>query len=145
MRRLIIGATRNWSRNVLLWNLAADPKNNPHTDNGGCGMCHGAITIDGDQVSRNLAYYAVAHASKFVRPGAVRIASTSPEALPYVAFRHARPDRSQRESNTADLRHPRGEANDRDPRCGRCRDVRLVGQSYSFSRISFVGLNPIPS
>uniref|UniRef100_Q024E9 Glucosylceramidase n=1 Tax=Solibacter usitatus (strain Ellin6076) TaxID=234267 RepID=Q024E9_SOLUE len=87
VRRLIIGATRNWSRNVVLWNLAADPKNNPHTDDGGCGMCQGAITIDGDQVSRNLAYYAIAHASKFVRPGAVRIASTSLESLPNVAFR----------------------------------------------------------
>jgi glucosylceramidase len=87
VRRLIIGATRNWSRNVLLWNLAADPKNNPHTDNGGCGMCQGAITIDGNAVSRNLAYYAVAHASKFVRPGSVRIASTSLDALPNVAFR----------------------------------------------------------
>jgi glucosylceramidase len=87
VRRLIVGATRNWSRNVLLWNLAADPKNNPHTDNGGCGMCQGAITIDGDQVSRNLAYYAVAHASKFVRPGSVRIASTSLDTLPNVAFR----------------------------------------------------------
>jgi glucosylceramidase len=87
VRRLIIGATRNWSRNVLLWNLAADPKNNPHTDNGGCGMCQGAITIDGNVVSRNLAYYVVAHASKFVRPGSVRIASTSLDALPNVAFR----------------------------------------------------------
>jgi glucosylceramidase len=87
VRRLIIGATRNWSRNVLLWNLAADPKNNPHTDNGGCGMCQGAITIDGNVVSRNLAYYAVAHAAKFVRPGSVRIASTSLDALPNVAFR----------------------------------------------------------
>ena len=37
VRRLVIGATRNWSRNVLLWNLAADPQNRPHTDNGGCG------------------------------------------------------------------------------------------------------------
>ena len=87
MRRLIIGATRNWSRNVLLWNLAADSKNNPHTDNGGCGMCQGAITIDGNVVSRNLAYYVVAHASKFVRPGSVRIASTSFDSLPNVAFR----------------------------------------------------------
>jgi glucosylceramidase len=87
VRRLIISATRNWSRNVLLWNLAADPKNNPHTDNGGCGMCQGAITIDGNVVSRNLAYYVVAHASKFVRPGSVRIASTSLDALPNVAFR----------------------------------------------------------
>lgn len=76
--RLIIGATRNWSRNVILWNLAADPLNDPHTDNGGCSMCQGAITIDRDNVSRNIAYYVVAHASKFVRPGSVRIASTNP-------------------------------------------------------------------
>jgi glucosylceramidase len=87
VKRLIVGATRNWSRNVLLWNLAADPKNNPHTGDGGCGMCQGAITIDGDQVSRNLAYYVVAHASKFVRPGSVRIASPAPDLLPNVAFR----------------------------------------------------------
>ncbi len=76
VKRLIIGATRNWSRNVILWNLAADPLDDPHTDNGGCSMCQGAITIDGDKVSRNIAYYTVAHASKFVRPGSERIAST---------------------------------------------------------------------
>jgi glucosylceramidase len=87
VRRLIMGATRNWSRNVLLWNLAADPKNQPHTDNGGCGICQGAITIDGDTVSRNLAYYVIAHASKFVRPGSVRIGSNDLETLPNVAFK----------------------------------------------------------
>ncbi|MGD0776880.1 MAG: glycoside hydrolase family 30 beta sandwich domain-containing protein [Candidatus Solibacter sp.] len=87
VRRLMIGATRNWSRNVLLWNLAADSKNNPHTNDGGCGMCQGAITIDGNVVSRNLAYYVMAHASKFVRPGSVRIASTNLDSLPNVAFR----------------------------------------------------------
>lgn len=76
VKRLIIGATRNWSKNVILWNLAADPLNDPHTDNGGCPMCQGAVTLDGDKVSRNLAYYVVAHASKLVRPGSVRIAST---------------------------------------------------------------------
>jgi glucosylceramidase len=54
VRRLIVGATRNWSRNVLLWNLAADPQNRPHTDNGGCGTCQGAITIDGSNVTRNV-------------------------------------------------------------------------------------------
>jgi glucosylceramidase len=74
--RLILGTTRSWSKNVILWNLAADPKNDPHTDNGGCSMCQGAITIDGDKVSRNIAYYTIAHASKFVRPGSVRIGST---------------------------------------------------------------------
>ena len=77
VKRLIVGATRNWSRNVILWNLAADPKNDPHTDNGGCPMCQGAVTLDGDKVSRNLAYYVVAHASKMVRPGSVRIGSTA--------------------------------------------------------------------
>lgn len=76
VKRLIIGATTNWSKNVILWNFAADPNNDPHTDDGGCPMCQGAVTIDGDIVSKNLAYYVVAHASKFVRPGSVRIAST---------------------------------------------------------------------
>ena len=86
VQRLIIGATRNWSRNVLLWNLAADSKNQPHTGDGGCSICQGAITIDGNTVTRNLAYYALAHASRFVRPGSVRIESTASDTLPNVAF-----------------------------------------------------------
>jgi len=77
VKRMIINVTQNWSRNVLLWNLAADPNNKPHTPDGGCPMCQGAITIDGDKVNRNIAYYVIAHASKFVRPGSVRIGSTN--------------------------------------------------------------------
>jgi glucosylceramidase len=77
VKRMIIDTTRNWSRNVILWNLAADPRNGPHTDNGGCPMCQGALTLDKDAVSFNLAYYTIAHASKFVRPGSVRIGSTN--------------------------------------------------------------------
>jgi glucosylceramidase len=77
VKRMLIDTTRNWSRNVILWNLAADPQNNPHTGNGGCSMCQGAITIDKDAVSFNLAYYTIAHASKFVRPGSMRIGSTN--------------------------------------------------------------------
>ncbi|WP_113639300.1 glycoside hydrolase family 30 protein [Nubsella zeaxanthinifaciens] len=88
MENLIIGAPRNWSRNVLEWNLAADPSNNPHTP-GGCTECLGAITINGSSVTRNIAYYVIAHASKFVRPGAVRIASNTPSNLPNVAFKNA--------------------------------------------------------
>lgn len=86
VKNLIIGAPGNWSRNVLLWNLAADPNFGPHTDNGGCPVCEGAITIDGDLVTRNAAYYTIAHAAKFVRPGSVRVASTTPGILPNVAF-----------------------------------------------------------
>jgi glucosylceramidase len=82
-----IGALENWSRNVLLWNLAANSKFEPHTDNGGCSICQGAVTIDGNEVTRNLAYYAMAHFSKFVRPGSVRIASSAPATLRNVAFK----------------------------------------------------------
>lgn len=78
VKRLIIGATGNWSKNVILWNIAADPLNDPHTDDGGCSMCQGAVTLDGDKVGKNIGYYVVAHASKFVTPGSVRIASTQP-------------------------------------------------------------------
>ena len=77
VKRLIIGVVENWSRNVILWNFAADPNNDPHTDDGGCSMCQGAVTINNNEVKKNIAYYVVAHASKFVRPGSVRIASTN--------------------------------------------------------------------
>jgi glucosylceramidase len=87
VKHLIIGATRNWSRNVLEWNLAADPEYKPYTDRGGCPMCQGAVTIDKNAVKRNLAYYSIAHASKFVRPGSIRIASNNSDKLPNVAFK----------------------------------------------------------
>lgn len=78
VKRMIIDVVRNWSRNVILWNFAADPLNDPHTDDGGCSMCQGAVTLDADKVTKNIAYYVIAHASKFIRPGSVRIASTAP-------------------------------------------------------------------
>jgi glucosylceramidase len=75
-RTLIIGGTRNWARGVLLWNLALDEQHGPHT--GGCGNCRGVVTIRSDgTVQRNEEYYALAHASRFVRPGARRVASSS--------------------------------------------------------------------
>ncbi|WP_246296558.1 glycoside hydrolase family 30 protein [Winogradskyella vidalii] len=86
IRELIIGAPRNWSRNVLEWNLAADPNSEPHTD-GGCTECLGAITIDGNNVERNPAYYIIAHASKFVPAGSIRIESNYSTELPNVAFK----------------------------------------------------------
>jgi glucosylceramidase len=89
VKEIVIGATRNWSRNVLLWNLAADPHFGPHTDDGGCPVCEGAITLDGDTITRNLGYYTIAQVAKFVRPGAVRIASTAGDNVPAnVAFKN---------------------------------------------------------
>lgn len=85
--RVVIGATRHWSKNVLLWNLAADPQAGPHTNEGGCPVCYGALTIDGDKVTKLVAYYTIGHASKFVPDGSVRIGSEPSEALPNVAFK----------------------------------------------------------
>jgi len=86
VRRVPIGAVRNWSLNVLLWNLAADPHFGPHTKDGGCTTCIGAITLDGNRVTHNLAYYTIAHFSKFAGPGSVRIASSEVEQLATAAF-----------------------------------------------------------
>jgi glucosylceramidase len=87
IKDLVIGATRNWSRNVLEWNLSSNPNFEPHTDRGGCDRCQGAITIDGNKVTRNAGYYVMAHAAKFVRPGSVRIASNNLPSLPNAAFK----------------------------------------------------------
>ncbi|WP_419700466.1 glycoside hydrolase family 30 beta sandwich domain-containing protein [Mucilaginibacter sp. NFX135] len=85
---LIIGATRNWSRNVLEWNLASDPNNNPHTP-GGCSTCLGGITVSGTSITRNVGYYIIGHAARFVRPGAVRISSNLSGSIQNVAFKNS--------------------------------------------------------
>lgn len=89
VRHLVIGATRGWARGVLMWNLALDENHGPHK--GGCNDCRGIVTIDSrtGAVTRNLEYYALAHASKFVRPGARRIDSTAATGpLESVAFQN---------------------------------------------------------
>ena len=75
MKTLIFGSTRHWARGVLMWNLALDETYGPHA--GGCGDCRGVVTIDSrtGAVERNQEYYAFGHASRFVKPGAVRIGS----------------------------------------------------------------------
>lgn len=86
IKNLIVGAPRNWSRTVLEWNLANDASFGPHTP-GGCTTCKGALTIDGANVNRNVAYYIIGHASKFVPDESVRVFSSSPDNLPNVAFK----------------------------------------------------------
>ena len=86
IKNVIIGSMRNWSRNALEWNLANDPSFGPHTP-GGCSECKGAVTISGSAFSRNVSYYIIAHASKFVPSGSVRISSNLAANLPNVAFK----------------------------------------------------------
>lgn len=84
---LIIGAPRNWCKTVLEWNLAADENQDPHTDRGGCDRCLGAITIVGDTITRNPAYYIVGQASRFIPAGSVRIGSDIIPGTTNVAYR----------------------------------------------------------
>jgi len=89
VRNVLIGSTRYGARGVLMWNLALDENFGPHL--GGCTDCRGVVTIDSKTgaVTRNMEYYMLGHASRFVRQGAERIASSTQEGrLDTVAFRN---------------------------------------------------------
>ena len=88
--RTVIDATRHWARGVLFWNLALDENHGPHA--GGCGTCRGVVTIDSRSgaVTRTNDYYALAHASRFVRRDAWRIGSSNgSDGIDNVAFENA--------------------------------------------------------
>jgi glucosylceramidase len=89
----LIAVTRNWAKSYVLWALATDQNHGPVV--GGCDTCRGLVTIDLSNPDRPLVkpeldYYVLGHASKFVLPGAVRIASDEPAGtkLKDVAFRN---------------------------------------------------------
>ena len=87
VKNVIIGTMRNWSKTALEWNLANNASFGPHTP-GGCNTCKGAITINSsDSFTKNVAYYIIAHASKFVPTNSVRIESNIIGNLHNVAFR----------------------------------------------------------
>lgn len=87
VKNVVIGSMRNWSRVALEWNLANNSAFGPHTQ-GGCDQCKGAITIDNNSnYTRNVAYYIIAHASKFIPAGSVRISSTITGNLNTAAFK----------------------------------------------------------
>ena len=90
--RLIIGATRNWAKSVVLWNLALNQNHEPYL--GGCTTCRGVITVDDSasplRVIETVDFTALGHASKYVQPGAYRIESNSfgEGSLEDVAFKN---------------------------------------------------------
>jgi glucosylceramidase len=86
VRNLLIGTLNNWSKNVLLWNMALDEHNGPTTnkpgdgkENRGCMTCRGVVTVQSTTgaVTKNIEFYALGHFSKFVHPKAKRIYSSS--------------------------------------------------------------------
>ena len=87
-RNLAIGTTRNWASTVTTWNMALDNNHGPVI--GSCTNCMGVATVNGGSVTYNAEYYVLGHLSKFVPPGAVRIASTAQNqgGIENVAFRN---------------------------------------------------------
>ena len=78
LRELVIGGTRNWASTLTYWNLVLNEQHGPKAD-GGCSNCRGLITINDDGTySKNPAFYALGHLSKFLIPGALRVSSSEP-------------------------------------------------------------------
>lgn len=87
LRNVVIGGANNWAKTILEWNLANNSSMGPHTE-GGCDTCLGAITVENStSYTKNVAYYIIAQASKFVKPGAVRLGCSS-TSLPATAFKN---------------------------------------------------------
>lgn len=84
---IFTGGALNWCKAIIEWNLSSNDTFTPHTD-GGCTMCKGAITINGDNMSRNAGYYAVGHYSKFVKAGAIRVNTNQVNGMSAVAFKN---------------------------------------------------------
>ncbi len=90
--RLLIESTRDWAKAVVLWGLVLDSDHGPH--DGGCGTCRPLVEVNLKQTPAAITYtgdyYGLGHASRFVHPGAVRIASDSfgIKGLQTVAFQN---------------------------------------------------------
>jgi glucosylceramidase len=76
---VVIDATRNWATAVALWNLALDLSGGPvQPPNTGCTGCSGVVTISEQThaVSYGHNYFDFGQVTRFVQPGAIRIASS---------------------------------------------------------------------
>lgn len=91
-RDIFLGTLGRYGKGVTLWNLMLDNDRKPYRP-GGCSTCYGAVTINNSSyayssIERNTHYYNVAHASKVVKPGAVRIGTkgVSKTGVTYQAY-----------------------------------------------------------
>ncbi|WP_221029423.1 glycoside hydrolase family 30 protein [Actomonas aquatica] len=88
--RQMMGDFRNWVVGFIDWNIVLDQRGGPnHVGN----FCDAPVIVNTDtlEVSYGPSFYYIGHFSRFVKPGAVRIASTcGNENLDTIAF--ANPD-----------------------------------------------------
>lgn len=92
MREVFIGAVNNWSKSVVVWNLMLDDKRGPNRP-GGCQTCYGVVDINSSDykaIVYQSFYYNLAHMSKVINPGAVRIATSGykPSGFIYTAVKN---------------------------------------------------------
>lgn len=92
MREIQLGAPNNWARSVIYWNLALNESNGPI--NGGYTNGQGWVQVNSTTaaVTRYAPYYAAAHSSGKVQPGAARVSCSSPGTGFYTASAYLNPD-----------------------------------------------------
>lgn len=93
-RDIFMGTLSRYGKGVTLWNLMLDDKRSPYRP-GGCSTCFGAVTVASSTYSyksldRNTHYYNVAHCSKVIKSGAVRLETRGYQArgLSYQWYRN---------------------------------------------------------
>jgi glucosylceramidase len=118
----IITYGRNWSRSIVKWGLALNQNMGPH--NGGCGTCTPLVTVQqggsrAGQVDYTVEFYTTGHLTKFVKPGAYRIASNDSTTIRNIAYRNA-------DGSKALIAHNGG---------GSAQSVKVVwgGQSFTYT------------
>ena len=87
---MVIPAINKGCKAMMVWNYMLDLNRAPNLD-GGCQTCFGAIDIDQNDyktLTYNSHFYAMAHLSCVVKPGAMRIGTESKvlKGLSYSAF-----------------------------------------------------------
>ncbi|OJX95999.1 MAG: glycosyl hydrolase [Micrococcales bacterium 73-15] len=85
-----IDILRHGSRSMILWNLALDENNGPTIPGFGDSTCRGLLRVDQGERTYELTldYWGLAHFSRFIRPGAVRVGSSEAGPVRSVAARN---------------------------------------------------------
>jgi glucosylceramidase len=94
VERLLIRGPRSGAETAMTWNLALDAHGGP--ERGTCAQrCNGVVEIAGGRYRRNAEYFVLAHASRFVRRGAYRLASRAGRASGLLDVAFENPDGSR--------------------------------------------------
>ncbi len=79
----MVPCIQNGSSNFMMFNIALNSEHGPVTPGGTfCEDCRGVVTIDGDDVKKELEYYMLGHFSKVCRTGAKMISTSFLGAVP---------------------------------------------------------------